>query len=120
MQVLQELGIKYARTVKGTKECSSPKDFLLWHPTMHFSGLAYDSKDAVRVEKGIKFMLDTVEKFLDNPNAEMLHIWMHSWEFKDDKDRWDQLERLFRIISQEDDIVSLTANEYYNKRKLAP
>lgn len=111
--------IKYARTTKGTKEFSAPADVFEWHPTMHFSGLAWDSGDRERRNRGVQFMLDHVEKFLDDPNDGLLHIWMHSWEFKDDRFKWDQLERLCRIISQEDEVESVTSYEYLKRRKLA-
>lgn len=114
--VVEELGLKYARTVKGTKEFTSPKDFLEWNPTMHFSGLAYVTEDRERRNRGVGFMFDHVEKFLDDPNDGILHLWMHSWEFKDDRFKWDQLERLCKIISQEEDVLSVTAKEYYKKK----
>jgi len=115
-KVVEELGLKYARTIKGTKDFKSPKDFLEWHPTMHFSGLAYDTQDRERRNRGVAFMLDHVEMFLDDPYDSVLHLWMHSWEFKDDKFKWDQLERLMRILAQEDDVESVTAYEYYKKK----
>ena len=62
-------------------------------------------------------MLDHVEKFLDSPNDGLLHLWMHSWEFKDDKFKWDQFERLCRLISQEDSVESITCRDYYKKMK---
>ena len=116
--VVKELGLKYARTVKGTKEFKTPTDFLEWHPTMHFSGMAWDTDDRERRNRGVQFMLDHVEMFLSDPNAEVLHLWLHSWELKSDRFKWDQLERLLRIISQED-VDSVTAYQYYkmkNKR----
>lgn len=114
--VTEETDILYARTVKSTKSFDAPENFYEWHPTMHFSGMAYDTNEEEKREEGIRFMLRTVDDFLDDPNDGMLHIWMHSWEFKDDKHKWDQLERLFRLVSQEDEIVSITARDYYYKK----
>ena len=111
----KECGVAYGRTVKGTKKFDRPKDFLEFHPTMHFTGLAWDADDKERIEKGFKFMLDKLEEFLEDYNSELLHVWMHSWEFKDNKEEWDMLERFFRLISNEDDIESVTCLEYYQK-----
>ena len=116
LKATQETKVKYARTVKGTIDFKQPKDFFEWHPTMHFSGMAWDTDDRERRNRGVQFMLDKVEEFLDDPNAEIIHLWMHSWEFKDDRFKWDQLERLFRIISQEEEVYSVTCMEYYNKK----
>ena len=63
-------------------------------------------------------MFEKLEEFLDDEDYEYehLHLWLHSWELADDKFRWDQLERLFRIISFED-VFSVTAYKYYTKVK---
>ena len=108
----KECGVLYARTVKGTKTFDRPKDLLEWNPTMHLTGMAWDTKDFARVQKGFNFCLDKLEEFLEDYNAELFHVWLHSWEFKDDKEKWDMLERFFRLISNEEDIISVTASEY--------
>ena len=113
--MVKECGVLYARTEKGTKKFDRPTDFLEWNPTMHFTGLAWDANDFERLEKGFKFMLDKLEDFLEDYNSELLHIWMHSWEFKDNKDHWDMLERFFRLVSNEDELESVTCIEYYQK-----
>lgn len=110
-----ECEVTYARTIKGSKSFDRPKDFLKWDPTMHFTGLAWDANDDERLQKGYKFTLDKLEEFLDDYNGEVFHVWMHSWEFKDNKDRWDMLERFFRLVSNEDEIESVTCLEYYQK-----
>jgi peptidoglycan/xylan/chitin deacetylase (PgdA/CDA1 family) len=115
VQVLKELGVKYARTTDGTKKTTAPDDFLLWHPTMHFSGLAWDTNDRERRNRGVEFMFKKFEDFLGDPNGEVFHIWMHSWEMKDDRYKWDQLERLFRIINIED-VEVLTYKEYFKRK----
>lgn len=114
-KIVENTPIVYARTVKGTKEFSKPADFYEWHPTMHFSGLAWDSGDRERRNRGVAFMLSKLEEFLDSPYEGVMHIWMHAWEFKDDRFKWDQLERLCRIIAQEDDLESVTAYQYYKR-----
>lgn len=115
IKVVKELGLKYARTSEGTIKFNKPEDFYEWHPTMHFSGIAWDSQDRERRNRGVKFMLDHVEKFLDDPYDGVMHIWLHSWEFKSDRFKWDQFDRLCRIISLEDELVNVTAIEYYNE-----
>lgn len=113
--VVKSLGLNYARTTTGTKEFKRPKDFLVWDPTLHFSGMAWDTEDRERRNRGVQFMLDKVEEFLDDWDSEVLHIWLHSWEFKDDRFKWDQFERLCRIVSQEDEVEFVTCSEYYDK-----
>jgi peptidoglycan/xylan/chitin deacetylase (PgdA/CDA1 family) len=116
--VVKELGLSYARTIDGSKEFDRPKHFLEWNPTMHISGMAWNTDDDDRRSKGIKFMFDKVEEFLDDEDyeLELLHIWLHSWELANDAYKWDELERLFRIISQED-VYSVTAYQYFKKVK---
>jgi len=53
---------------------------------------------------------------MEDPDAELFHIWLHSWELKEDKFKWDQLERLFRLISIEE-VEVVTYKEYYNSKK---
>ncbi len=108
----KESGVLYARTVKGTKKFDRPKDLLEWHPTMHLTGMAWDTNDFDRVRKGFHFLLDKLEEFLEDYNGELLHVWLHSWEFKNDVERWDMLERFFKLVSNEEDIISVTASEY--------
>jgi len=116
--IVNDIGLWHARTLKGTKDFDRPKDFLQWDPTLHISGMAWNTDDRERRNKGIQFMFDKVEEFLDDEEyeLELLHIWLHSWELANDMYKWDQLERLFRIISQED-VISMTATQYYQKVK---
>lgn len=113
--VIKELGLLYARTSKGSKEFDKPKNFLEWNPTLHFSGMAYNTDDLDRVNKGYMFMLDKLEEFLEDSYSGVFFVWMHSWELGEDKDAWDRLERLFRIISQEDDLETVTASQYFQR-----
>lgn len=110
-----ECGVKYARTVKGTKSFDRPKDFFEWHPTMHFTGLAWDADDDERLVKGFNYMLSKFEEFLDDYDGEVFHVWMHSWEFKNNRNEWDMFERFLRLASNEDDLESVTCLEYYQK-----
>ena len=38
-----------------------PHDFYKWHPTMHYSGLAYDTEDRERRNRGIQFMFHKIQ-----------------------------------------------------------
>lgn len=116
IDVIKDLGIKYARTSKSSKVCEAPHDFYKWHPTLHYSGLAYDTTDRERRNRGIQFMFHMFDQFMENEDAELFHIWLHSWELKEDKFKWDQLERLFRLISIEE-VEVVTYNEYYNTKQ---
>lgn len=116
IKVVQKLELKYARTSRNTKKTEAPHDFYKWHPTMHYSGLAYDTNDRERRNRGIQFMFHKFDQFMEDPDAELFHLWLHSWELKEDKFKWDQLERLFRLVSIEE-VEVLTYKEYYNLKQ---
>lgn len=112
IQVLKDLNISYARTITSSLSFDTPKDYYIWHPTLHFSGVAWDSNDRDKRNKGVDFMFNKLEEFLDDEDAPLFHVWLHSWEMKDDLYRWDQFDRFCRILSMEDvDVV--TCSEYY-------
>ena len=115
-KILEKLGIKYARTSLSARTTEAPHDFYKWHPTMHYSGLAYDTTDRERRNRGIQFMFHSFDQFMEDPDAELFHLWLHSWELKEDKFKWDQLERLFRLISIEE-VEVVTYKEYYNLKQ---
>jgi len=116
IKVLKDVGVKYARTLRSTKQTEAPHNFYKWHPTMHYSGLAYDTNNRERRNRGIQFMFHSFDQFKEDPDAELFHIWLHSWELKEDKFKWDQLERLFRLISIEE-VEVVTYKEYYNSKQ---
>jgi peptidoglycan/xylan/chitin deacetylase (PgdA/CDA1 family) len=115
IKICKTLGVKYARTLEGTKDFNPPKNFMVWNPTLHFSGLAWNTNEDERRKKGIKFMLDKLEEFLDDEDAELFHVWLHTWEFGSDLNKWDEFERLLRILSYED-VEVVTYKEYYDYR----
>ena len=115
-KILEKQGIKYARTSLSARNTEAPRDFYKWHPTMHYSGMAYDTQDRERRNRGIQFMFRQFDEFMEDPDAELFHLWLHSWELKEDKFKWDQLERLFRLISIEE-VEVVTYKEYYNLKQ---
>ena len=54
IKVLKDLGIKYARTTMKSETTDRPHDFYKWHPTLHYSGLAFDTSDREGRNRGIK------------------------------------------------------------------
>lgn len=113
--MVKECGISYARTVKRAKDYKKPKDFLEWDPTMHFTGMAYNTDDFERVKKGFRFLLDKFDEFLDDYNSEVFQVWLHTWEFKNDLEKWDMFEQFLRLVSFEDDVKTITARDYYKR-----
>lgn len=110
--MVEECGIKYARTTTSTMRFDRPKDLLEWHPTMHITGVSWDTDDNEKIQKGFKKLFDTFEEFMSDEDGELFHVWMHSWELGDNQEDWDKIEQFYRFLSNEEDLVSLTYSEY--------
>lgn len=108
----KECGITYARTTKSSLSYARPKDLLEWHPTMHVSGISWGTDDDKKVEDGFKYLFNCFEEFMTDEDAELFHVWMHSWELGEDQEKWDRIERFFRFVNNEDDLNSVTYSEY--------
>ncbi|MGB8450720.1 MAG: polysaccharide deacetylase family protein [Anaerocolumna sp.] len=96
---LNQIGIKYARTVESSSRFSIPADFLKWKPTCHHN-------DDV---------LNKAKKFLDAPGymkLSLFYIWGHSFEFEREN-KWDMIEELCKMVSDQDDIWYTTNIDYY-------
>lgn len=89
---LEEIGIKYARTVGATHGFSLPKDPMRLEATCHHN----DEK-----------LFELAEQFLSaeatEENPLLFYIWGHSYEFDVDNN-WERIEEFCKMISGKSDI----------------
>ncbi len=101
-QALKEKGIKYARTIRCTKNFSLPENWLEWHPTCH-----YADADAMRL----------ADEFLNYNGDETLlfNMYGHSYELTENlPDRnWEYFENLLKKLAGRSDVKYMTNIEVY-------
>lgn len=90
VEELQKCGIRYARTTEPTWAFSVPRDFLRWHPTVHFGN--------ERMERLVKQFLDPDFLGRDNTLLPVFYVWGHSYEL-DGNDTWGLMEEFCRKVS---------------------
>lgn len=106
INLLEDLGIIYSRTVKSTGAFSVPVDFMQWHPTCHHN-------DA--------FNGEIIQRFLHKPEYQklpLLYIWGHSFEFEREK-TWGKMEKLCEKISNDENAWYTTNIDYAEYMKAA-
>lgn len=87
LKVLNELGLKYSRTVVATKNFKLPVgSFLKFDPCCH----TYEA-----LEYGKKFITE------DDTEMRLLFIWGHSYEFYDN---WELADSIGQLLGNRDDI----------------
>ena len=99
---LEQMGIKYARTIENQYNFSIPEDFLMWHPTCHDNDEQLDS---------------LTEHFIayNGQELQLFYVWGHSFELdKNDKDRWANIDRFCSTISGREDIWYATNMDICN------
>lgn len=110
IDAMNGLGIEYARTVGDSYNFEIPKDFLRWFPTMHQFAKAYwepnqPEKDAQELAHFYK----VIDDFLQTKELAVLDIWGHSWEMGTDQKKWDETEKFFKLLANNDAV-------YYTKQ----
>jgi len=105
LEAINGLGIEYARTVADTYNFSIPKDFLIWHPSIHQFGKAYfKPNDAENDKKELEAFYGLVSNFLKADTLALLDVWGHSWENDGTGNRWVEMENFFKLVSKRNDI----------------
>jgi peptidoglycan/xylan/chitin deacetylase (PgdA/CDA1 family) len=105
VETINGLGIEYARTVADTYNFSIPKDFLIWHPSIHQFGKAYfKPNDAENDKKELEAFYGLVSNFLKADTLALLDVWGHSWENDGTGNRWVEMENFFKLVSKRNDI----------------
>ena len=109
VETISDLGIEYARTVADTYNFSIPKNFLMWHPSIHQFGKAYfKPNDEANDKKELNSFYNLVSDFLKADSIALLDVWGHSWENNGDGNRWVEMENFFKLISRNNDIFYTT------------
>ena len=115
VDTLKSIGVVYSRTTLATGKFKLPDDFLLWHPTMHYSRRPGNTDpfgkpdNEVLMEKAKEFV-DRMWWYQDMP---LLSVWGHSYEFDKDNN-WEVIENFCEYISKCEDVWFATNIEIYN------
>lgn len=96
-EVVQKVGLHFARTVHSTNNFDLPNDLLQLPATCH-----HDAQNLMELAKQF------VEMEPDAP--QLFYVWGHSYEF-DFKQSWERIEAFFKYISGRDDIFYGTNTE---------
>lgn len=110
IEAMNGLGIEYARTVGDSYNFEIPKDFLRWFPTMHQFAKAYwEPNQPEKDKKELELFYEIIDDFLQTKELAVLDIWGHSWEMGTDQKKWDETEKFFKILANNQTI-------YYTKQ----
>ncbi len=109
IELIHSLGIEYARTVEDTYAFGIPNEFLKWHPTIHQFGKAYFTPDNPENDKKeLAGFYQVVNHFLNTDSLALMDVWGHSWENDGAGDRWNEMEKFFKMVSGNPDIYYTT------------
>lgn len=99
VNILEQCGIKYARTVEATENCDLQKDLLRFRATCHHSDKKLDN---------------IIDSFLNYEGSEpqLLYIWGHSYEFYVNEN-WELFESICSRLSGRDDIFYCTNRQAF-------
>ncbi len=100
VECLKNCGIVYARTTRATHKFDVPADWLRLHPTCHHD-------DAQVIELLNSFV------GMSPRDAKLFYLWGHTYEFED-KNNWEHMEDICRIISGKADIWYANNIDIYN------
>jgi peptidoglycan/xylan/chitin deacetylase (PgdA/CDA1 family) len=110
IDAMNGLGIEYARTVGDSYNFEIPKDFLRWYPTMHQFAKAYwEPNQPEKDKKELELFYKTIDDFLKTKDLAVLDIWGHSWEMGTDQNKWDETEKFFKLLANNEAV-------YYTKQ----
>ena len=122
LEAINGLGIEYARTVADTYNFSIPKDFLIWHPSIHQFGKAYFiPNDSANDKKELASFYKLVGDFIKSDTLALLDVWGHSWENEGVGNKWAEMENFFKLISNRKDIhytTQIDLVDYINAYKI--
>jgi len=105
VSTIKGLGIEYARTVDDTYNFKMPENFLKWHPTMHqFCKAYWEPNQPEKDLKELALFYKTIDDFLQAKDLAVLDIWGHSWEMGTDQNKWDETEKFFNLLANNEAI----------------
>lgn len=98
-KVMELTTIRYARGTTRTGKFTLPTEFMQWMPTCSLS-----DGDCLRL----------ADKFIKEECTEdmLFYVWCHGYEF-DHFETWDRLEKLVKMMAEDDSIVLVTNAEFY-------
>ena len=109
VEAISGLGIEYARTVGDTYNFSMPIDFLKWQPTIHLFGKTnYIPNDTENDKKELAQFNQLTTEFLKSKSLSLYYVWGHSWEYEGLGNKWEEVEKFFKMISKNPDIFYTT------------
>jgi peptidoglycan/xylan/chitin deacetylase (PgdA/CDA1 family) len=109
VETITGLGIEYARTVGDTYNFSMPNDYLKWHPTIHLFGKTnYIPNDTANDKRELEQFYQLTTDFLKANSLALFYTWGHSWEYEGPGNKWAEVEKFFKIISQNPEIYYTT------------
>ena len=98
VEILQNCGMEYARTVNRTGQFKLPEDFYRWNPTCH-----HNDAD----------LFELLEKFAKDENGfgepMLFYLWGHSYEF-DQRNNWEHIKKAFSFINSYKDSIWMATN----------
>lgn len=130
-KLVKQAGFIGARTVK-TFNCQYPKDFFIWHPTIHIYPYPFRKRDAKTLHWS-RYLLEPfwrnfpglirwhlpLSAYLNWPNLAkatfdyvyknggIWHLWGHCFEVEK-YNMWQELEELFKYIANRKEVLYLT------------
>jgi hypothetical protein len=105
VDAIKGLGIEYARTVKDSYNFMIPEDFLRWDPSIHQFGKAYFTpNDSLNDKKELAIFFKLADDFLQSKSLSLFDVWGHSWENEGAGNRWNEMEKFFKMVANRTDI----------------
>jgi peptidoglycan/xylan/chitin deacetylase (PgdA/CDA1 family) len=109
IEAITGLGIEYARTVDDTYNFGMPTDFLKWQPTIHLFGKTnYIPNDTANDSRELAQFYQLTADFLKANSLALFYVWGHSWEYEEPGNKWAEVEKFFKMISQNPEIYYTT------------
>jgi len=109
IEAISGLGIEYARTVGDTYNFSMPTDFLKWQPTIHlFEKTNYIPNDTANDRKELGQFYQLTTDFLKANSLALFYVWGHSWEYEGPGNKWAEVDKFFKMVSNNPDIYYTT------------
>ena len=99
--MLSSTNVRFARDTNDTFSFRLPDNFMAWNPTCSI----LDNK-----------LFSVAEEFINAEATDedlLFYAWDHPWAITA-YNAWDKTERLFKMLSERDDIVFVSNTEFYN------
>ncbi len=112
LDILKELGIKYARTAKSSFETGIQENLLEFAPSWHIPFHITSSEHSLKLDEAVNRFLSSAP---DKP--QVLCLWGHSFELEVNNS-WDVFEDFLARISNKDDIFYGTNKDVFKYFKL--